>query len=192
MSLWIKVFAKITIITVIITFQSLFCGWRGSRGRSLLPGRMCSGGVQSICSSSLPFFFRLPLSTEETIRSQVRLTHLDQICFIACCRGHIQWGKKVFSQSSIVQVLPLKKMRPVIFTIGTLQLWQTKWEKKSRKTHCRIFYEFICKLWWKISIWSPTNKQDFWLSQRARKRKRLLCPPLVTCFNGTCLNLSSV
>ena len=33
------------------------------------------------------------------------------------------------------------------------------------KSHCRIFYEFICKLWWKISIWSPTNKQDFWLSE---------------------------
>lgn len=47
---------------LLLTFQSLFCGWRGTRGRSLLPGRMCSGGVQSICSSSLPFFFRLPLS----------------------------------------------------------------------------------------------------------------------------------
>lgn len=46
----------------LLTFQSLFCGWRGTRGRSLLPGRMCSGGVQSICSSSLPFFFLLPLS----------------------------------------------------------------------------------------------------------------------------------
>lgn len=45
-----------------LTFQSLFCGWRGTRGRSLLPGRMCSGGVQSICSNSLPFFFLLPLS----------------------------------------------------------------------------------------------------------------------------------
>ena len=43
--------------------------------------------------------------------------------------------------------------RPVIFIIGTLQLWQTNWEKKSRKSHCRIFNEFICKLWWKISIW---------------------------------------
>ncbi|CDQ98741.1 unnamed protein product [Oncorhynchus mykiss] len=34
---------------------------------------------------------------------------------------------------------------------------------KSRKSHCMIFNEFICKLWWKISIWSPTNKQDFYL-----------------------------
>ncbi len=34
----------------------------------------------------------------------------------------IQWGKKVFSQPPIVQVLPLKKMRPVIFIIGIPQL----------------------------------------------------------------------
>ncbi len=30
-------------------------------------------------------------------------------------------------------------------------------KKKSRKSHCRIFKEFICKLWWKISIWSITK-----------------------------------
>ncbi len=30
---------------------------------------------------------------------------------------YIQWGKKVFSQPPIVQVLPLKNMRPVIFII---------------------------------------------------------------------------
>jgi hypothetical protein len=34
----------------------------------------------------------------------------------------IQWGKEVFSQPPIVQVLPLNKMRDVIFIIGTLQL----------------------------------------------------------------------
>uniref|UniRef100_A0A4W5R6U5 Spermine synthase n=1 Tax=Hucho hucho TaxID=62062 RepID=A0A4W5R6U5_9TELE len=57
----------------------------------------------------------------------------------------------------------------------------------------QIFNEFICKLWWKISIWSHTNKQDFWLSQTCNFFfKRLLCPPLVTCINGTCLNLLSV
>ena len=32
-----------------------------------------------------------------------------------------------------------RRERPVIIIIGTLQLWQTKWEKKSRKTHCRDF-----------------------------------------------------
>ena len=31
-------------------------------------------------------------------------------------------AKTVFSQPPIVQVLPLKKMRPVIFLISTLQL----------------------------------------------------------------------
>ena len=35
-----------------------------------------------------------------------------------------------------------------------------------------------------------TNKQDFWLSQTYHFFvKRLLCPPLITCINGTCLNL---
>jgi len=48
--------------------------------------------------------------------------------------------------------------------------------------------EFICKLWWKISIWSPTNQQDFWLSQTCNFFfKELFCPPL-----GSCLNLLSV
>jgi len=28
---------------------------------------------------------------------------------------------------------------------------------KPRKSHCRIFKEFICELWWKISIWSITK-----------------------------------
>ncbi len=66
-------------------------------------------------------------------------------------------------------------------------------KKKSRKSHCRIFKEFICKLWWKISIWSPTNKQDCWLSQTCNFFfKRLLCPPLITCINGICLNSLSV
>ncbi len=33
-------------------------------------------------------------------------------CFNLCLKlGSIQWGKKVFSQPPIVQVLPLKKMR---------------------------------------------------------------------------------
>jgi len=52
--------------------------------------------------------------------------------------------------------------------------------------------EFICKLWWKIRIWSPTNQQDFWLSQTCNFFKKLFCPPLVTCIIGTCLNQLSV
>ncbi len=39
--------------------------------------------------------------------------------------------------------------RPVIFIIGIPQL--------SRKSHCRIFKEFLCILWWKIRIWSITK-----------------------------------
>ena len=100
----------------------------------------------------------------------------------------IQWGKKVFSQPPILQVLPLKKMREAC----NFHHWYTS-TMTDTKSHCRIFNEFICKLWWKINIWSPTNKQDFWLSQTCNFFfKRLLCPPLVTCINGTCLNLLSV
>ena len=71
----------------------------------------------------------------------------------------LQWGKKVFSQPPIVQVLPLKKMREACnfhhrYTSTMTDKMRKK--RKSRKSHCRIFYELICKLWWKISIWSIT------------------------------------
>ncbi len=108
---------------------------------------------------------------------------------------YTQWGKNVFSQPPIVQVLPLKKMREACnfhhrYTSTMRDKIRTN---KSRKSHCRIFKEFICKLWWKISIWSPTNKQDCWLSQTCNFFfKRLLCPPLLTCINGICLNSLSV
>ncbi len=108
---------------------------------------------------------------------------------------YIQWGKKVFSQPPIVQVLPLKKMREAcnFHHRYTSTMRDKIRKKKSRKSHCRLFKEFICKLWWKISIWSPTNKQDCWLSQTCNFFfKRLLCPPLVTCINGICLNSLSV
>ncbi len=107
----------------------------------------------------------------------------------------LQWGKKVFSQPPIVQVLPLKKMREAcnFHHRYTSTMRDKIRKKKSRKSHCRIFKEFICKLWWKISIWSPKNKQDCWLSQTCNFFfKRLLCPPLVTCINGICLNSLSV
>ncbi len=72
---------------------------------------------------------------------------------------HIQWGKKVFSQPPIVQVLPLKKIREACnFHHRYTSTMRDKIRKKiSRKSHCRIFKEFICKLWWKISIWSITK-----------------------------------
>ncbi len=70
----------------------------------------------------------------------------------------VQWGKKVFSQPPIVQVLPLKKMREACnFHHRYTSTMRDKIRKKSRKSHCRIFKEFICKLWWKISIWSITK-----------------------------------
>ncbi len=71
-------------------------------------------------------------------------------------KAYIQWGKKVFSQSPIVQVLPLKKMREAcnFHHRYTSTMRDKIRKKKSRKSHCRIFKEFICKLWWKISIWS--------------------------------------
>ncbi len=50
---------------------------------------------------------------------------------------YIQWGKKVFSQPPIVQVLPLRKMREACnfhhrFT-------STMKDKIRKKSHCRIF-----------------------------------------------------
>ncbi len=71
----------------------------------------------------------------------------------------IQWGKKVFSQPPIVQVLPLKKMREAcnFHHRYTSTMRDKIRKKKSRQSHCRIFKEFICKLWWKISIWSITK-----------------------------------
>ncbi len=74
-------------------------------------------------------------------------------------RLYIQWGKKVFSQPPIVQVLPLKKMREAynFHHRFTSTMRDKIRKKKSRKSHCRIFKEFICKLWWKISIWSITK-----------------------------------
>ncbi len=68
-------------------------------------------------------------------------------------------AKKYLVSHQLCKFSHLKRWeRPVIFIIGIPQLWETKNEKKkSRKSHCRIFKEFIWKLWWKISIWSITK-----------------------------------
>ncbi len=56
----------------------------------------------------------------------------------------IQWGKQVFSQPPIVQVLPLKKMREACnFHHRYTSTMRDK--IRIRKSHCRIFKEFICK-----------------------------------------------
>ena len=135
---------------------------------------------------------RPSLVGDRSTRSSANCRHLTSDSSSALAYSLIYSGaKKYLVSHQLCKFSHLKRWeRPVIFIIVTLQLWQTTWEKKSRKSHCRILNEFICKLWWKISIWSPTNKQDFWLSQTFFKR--LLCPPLVTCINGTCLNLLSV
>ena len=103
-------------------------------------------------------------------------------------------GQKFFSQPPIVQLLPLKKMREAcnIHHRYTSTMRDQMGGKESRKSQCRIFYELIGKFLGKISILSPTNKQDFWLSQTCNFFRRVLCPPLVTCINGTCLNSLSV
>jgi hypothetical protein len=56
--------------------------------------------------------------------------------------------KKVFSQSLIVQVLPLKTMREAcnFHHRYTSTMTDKMRGKHSRKSHCRIFNEFICKL----------------------------------------------
>ncbi len=88
---------------------------------------------------------------------------LCQTCVpMSCVSLHLvplQWGKKVFSQPPIVQVLPLKEMRQAcnFHHRYTSTMRDKIRKKKSRKSHCRIFKEFICKLWWKISIWSITK-----------------------------------
>ncbi len=68
-------------------------------------------------------------------------------------------AKKVFSQPPTVQVLPLKKMREAcnFHHRYTSTMRDKIRRKKSRKSHCRIFKEFICKLWWNISTWSITK-----------------------------------
>ena len=88
------------------------------------------------------------------------LNQLHLECFSNSLEGvHTYSGaKKYLVSHQLCKFSHLKRWeRPVIFIIGTLQLWLTKWEKKSRKSHYRIFNEFICKLWWKISIWSRTK-----------------------------------
>ncbi len=61
-------------------------------------------------------------------------------------------GQKVFSQPSIVQVLPLKKMREACnFHHRYTSTMRDKIRKENPENH------IICKLWWKISIWSITK-----------------------------------
>ncbi len=73
--------------------------------------------------------------------AEVNRTHLFWCTPVHCI--YIQWGKKVFSQPPIVQVLPLKKMREACnFHHRYTSTMRDKIRKrKSRKLHCRIFFK---------------------------------------------------
>ena len=80
--------------------------------------------------------------------------HLKHVSFSPLYHGAItdpyiySGTKKYLVSHQLCTFSHLKRWeRPVI---GTFQLWQTKWEKT-------FFNEIICKLWWKISIWSKTK-----------------------------------
>ncbi len=56
--------------------------------------------------------------------------------------NHIQWGKKVFSQPPIVQVLPLKKMREVCnFHHRYTSTMRDKIRKKNPENHIVGFFK---------------------------------------------------
>ncbi len=50
--------------------------------------------------------------------------------------------------------------------VGLFKHWEFNSElekKKNKKNAFQKSYKFICILMSEISIWSPTNQQDFWL-----------------------------
>ncbi len=48
--------------------------------------------------------------------------------------------------------------------VGLFEQWETEWlQKKIQKNAFQKSYKLICILMSQISIWSPTNQQDFWL-----------------------------
>uniref|UniRef100_A0A8C7LCB9 Annexin n=1 Tax=Oncorhynchus kisutch TaxID=8019 RepID=A0A8C7LCB9_ONCKI len=78
----------------------------------------------------------LSLSQYSAIQVYTEYLSLSQYSAI-----QVQWGKKVFSQPPIVQVLPLKKMREAcnFHHRYTSTMTDKMRRKKSRKSHCRIF-----------------------------------------------------
>ncbi len=57
-------------------------------------------------------------------------------------QGHIQWGKKVFSQPPIVRVLPLKKMREACnFHHRYTSTMRDKIRKKNPENHIVGFFK---------------------------------------------------
>ena len=94
----------------------------GHGGRALPPYAVSTTGshrtldnteMETIkASKALPSDRQCPLSCLCIITESITQDHI-----VLFCEAFIQWGKKVFSQPPIVQVLPLKNI-----IIGTLQL----------------------------------------------------------------------
>ena len=117
-------------------------------------GCVCLNSCQLSLNSALT---RDSSSPSSFLLSSVILLIVHRQSMLQLFLQYIQWGKKVFTQPPVVQVLPLKKMReacnfPHRYTSTMRDKMRKK--KKSRKSHGLIFKEFGCKLWWKISIWS--------------------------------------
>ena len=67
-------------------------------------------------------------------------------------------AKKYLVRHQLCKFSHLKRWeRPVIFIIIIFNYDGPNEKNKSRKSHCRIFNEFFCKLWWKIIIGSITK-----------------------------------
>ncbi len=65
-----------------------------------------------------------------------------EVAHAVCTDVHIQWGKKVFSQPTIVQVLPLKKMREACnFHHRYTLTMRDKIRKKNPENHIVGFFK---------------------------------------------------
>lgn len=61
-----------------VTLRSFWIGWSGNRGRSLLPGRMYSGGIKSAASDRVVDFFSGKYSTTITDLSPNDLVYTSE------------------------------------------------------------------------------------------------------------------
>jgi hypothetical protein len=69
----------------------------------------------------------------EEKRSLFNIRSGCHVCMCVCV--YVQWGKKVFSQPPIVQVLPLKKMRPIIYHRYTSTMTDKMSKEKNPENH---------------------------------------------------------
>ena len=78
---------------------------------ALLCHRLSQPHSSIIISRIIFIFFPFQCAALAPSRTTGHEEHGDKTAVCTCGSGEIQWGKKVFSQPPIVQVLPLKKMR---------------------------------------------------------------------------------